>query len=135
MQRPLRTRLDLLRPSVSEQVTAKQLEQQKQERDRNFELGQLGTSVRDRNGSMDVWSVRKDGPVSKQVEVGSQVRKHHTDQLLPMWSHQHAATEPALTVESSEPGPAVVNNHGSLPQTRRKLSLSFWKRGGDMVYN
>ena len=69
LKRPLRTRLDLLKPSVQEHVSNKQLEQKKhhdvRSKDRFFQVGQpvLVRNFRDgawlcvcQRGSSDIWS-------------------------------------------------------------------------------
>ena len=93
MKRPLCTRLDLLKPSVQEHVSNKQLEQKKhhdvRSKDRFFQVGQPVLVRNFRDGPKWVpgcVSVRE-GPVTYGVEVNGQLWKRHADQLLDQRGH------------------------------------------------
>ena len=104
MKRQLRTRLDVLRPSVKNHVVAKQQEQQsyhdKRACDRSLDPGQQVLAKNWREGPQWVCGriLRRDGPVSYQVEIGSQVWKRHVDQL---WAYRGMEEVPAQVGEPS----------------------------------
>ena len=122
LKRKLRTRLDLLHPSVATQVAEKQMAQKKYHDQRSrhcqFEPGQT-VLVKNLRG-LPKWLpgkiIEKTGPVSYRVEVQGQVWRRHTDQLLatgdlePLTSHSpneivDLDVPPIVTptVETSEP--------------------------------
>ncbi len=88
LKRQLRTRLDLLKPSVEGHVHDKQLEQKKYHdqhaHQRSFVVGQLVLAKNLRDGPK--WLVgrilSKLGPVNYQVDVHGQIWKRHADQLM-----------------------------------------------------
>ena len=88
MKRPLRTRLDLLRPLVKEHVEAEQQQQQQyhdhRARKRGFEMERpvLARNFCEEPRWMQGQIVRKSRDVSYEVRLGDQVWKQHTDQLL-----------------------------------------------------
>ena len=86
--RPLRTRLDLLRPNVSSQVLGKQASQKLHHdlhsKSRDFVPGQI-VMVRDYRPNTDRWVrgkiVNQLGPVTYEVNIQGKVAKRHVDQL------------------------------------------------------
>ena len=84
----LRTRLDLLHPSVQTRVAEKQMTQKmyhdQRSRPRYFEIGQT-VLVKNLKG-MPKWLrgkvIEKTGPVSYRVEVNKKIWRRHADQLL-----------------------------------------------------
>lgn len=96
MRRQLRTRLDLLRPSVKQHVENKQQEQQKyhdrRARTRVFEVGQQVLVRNFRAGPRWIRGqvAEKNGAVSYRVKVGGETWKRHADQLLAHRGQQEA---------------------------------------------
>lgn len=88
MKRQLRTRLDLLLPSVKDHVQDKQARQQQHHdqktQTRVIEVGQLVLARNFREGPRWLQGrvVSKEGPVSYKVEVSGQIWNRHIDQLL-----------------------------------------------------
>ena len=88
LKRSLRTRLDLLRPSVQGHVETKQMDQKRFHDtgsvDRNFDVGQtvLVRNLRDGPKWLQGVIVEKSGPVSYRVDVQGQIWSRHIDQLL-----------------------------------------------------
>ena len=88
LKRNLRTRLDLLHPSVQTQVTEKQTKQKmyhdRGSRDCQFEQGQT-VLVKNLRG-LPKWLpgkvIERTGPLSYRVQVQGQIWRRHTDQLL-----------------------------------------------------
>ena len=96
MKRPLRTRLDLLRPSLSSRVLSRQADQKRlhdaHSKSREFEVGQsvLVRNLREGPKWLPGTIVEKTGPVSYRVEVSDQRWRRHADQLL---DHGSVVTE------------------------------------------
>ena len=88
LKRPLRTRLDVMRPTVEDRVISKQEEQRKchdkHARGRNLEEGEAVLVRQFRNGPKWIRGTvqKKRGPVSYEVKVGNQVWHRHANQLL-----------------------------------------------------
>ena len=88
MKRPLRTRLDLLRPSVQNRVQARQADQKRlhdaHSKFREFDVGQpvLVRNLRDGPKWVHGTVLEQTGPVSYRVQASDQVWRRHTDQLL-----------------------------------------------------
>ena len=88
LRHPLRTRLDLLRPSLRNRVLSKQADQKRchdaHTKFREFEVGQ-NVLVRNLRGGPK-WVpgtvLEQTGPVSYQVQVSDHVWRRHIDQLL-----------------------------------------------------
>lgn len=83
--RKLTTRLDLLKPNLSETVSKSQQKMVRSTRDRQYEVGD-SVSVRDYRGNHDAWIPgtihRKTGPVSYEVEIGHDTLwRRHSDQI------------------------------------------------------
>ena len=84
----IRTRLDLLKPSVPETVAQSQSQQKyhhdKQSHMRNFEIGThvLAQNFRGTSKWLPGVIVGKSGNVSYQVKVGSKIWNRHIDQIL-----------------------------------------------------
>ena len=91
LRRPLRTRLDLLKPKLTDKVSQRQ-ETQKRFHDgagtkeREFTEGQY-VLVENLRGTTPKWIsgkiVEKMGPVSYKVEIDGVMHRRHIDQLLP----------------------------------------------------
>ena len=91
LRRPLRTRLDLLKPKLTDKVSQRQ-ETQKRFHDgagtkeREFTEGQ-NVLVENLRGTTPKWIsgkiVEKMGPVSYKVEIDGVMHRRHIDQLLP----------------------------------------------------
>ena len=106
----LRTRLDLLRPSVAEHI-ARQQDLQKYHHDarnkaQDFDVGQSVMVENMRGGPkwLPGTVLEKAGPVPYRVQVGDMVWRRHTDQLLQTPWRRH----------TDQPMPAVVSE---LPPT------------------
>lgn len=88
LKRSLRTRLDVMRPSLEDKVVAKQQDQKKYHdqhaRERTFSVNQEVMVRNWREGPKWVRGTvqRKLGALSYEVEVGSQVWRRHANQLL-----------------------------------------------------
>ena len=88
LKRKVRTRLDLLKPSVEDHVHEKQMQQKKYHdehcRDRSYGVGQFVLVRNLRNGPNWVVGlvVTKLSPVTYEVKVNGQVWKRHADQLM-----------------------------------------------------
>lgn len=88
LKRSVRTRLDVMRPSLEEKVVSKQYEQKKYHdqhaRERNFSVNQEVMVRNWREGTKWVRGTvqRKLGALSYEVKVGSQVWRRHANQLL-----------------------------------------------------
>ena len=88
LKRPLRTRLDLLRPSLQSRVETKQANQKRlHDAHSKFRLFEVGQSVLVRNlREGPKWLtgtvLEQTGPVSYRVQVSDQIWRRHTDQLL-----------------------------------------------------
>ena len=97
LKRKLRTRLDLLHPSVATQVAEKQAAQKEYHDQRSrhcqFEPGQtvLVKNLRGQPKWLPGKIVEKSGPVSFRVEVQGQVWRRHADQLLATGDLEHLA--------------------------------------------
>ena len=83
--RKLSTRLDLIKPNLSDAVSKSQQNMVRSTRDRQYELGK-SVSVKDYRADTDKWIPgvihRKTGPVSYQVEIAPQVYwRRHTGQI------------------------------------------------------
>ena len=88
LKRQLRTRLDLLRPSLERKVAATQAKQKSyhdaHSKTREFEIGQA-VLVRNLLGEpkwLQGTVLEQTGPVSYKVQVGDRVWRRHVDQLL-----------------------------------------------------
>ena len=79
LKRSLRTRLDLLHPSVQTQVTERQTKQMYHDRDRQFEWGQT-VLVKNLRG-LPKWLpgkvIERTGPLSYRVQVQGQMWRRH----------------------------------------------------------
>ena len=88
LKRSLRTRLDLMRPSLRSRVEAQQALQKNQHdrhtKDRLFDVGQsvLARNLRAGPKWIPGVMVEKTGPVSYKVQVSDQIWRRHCDQLL-----------------------------------------------------
>ena len=88
LKRAIHTRLDLLHPSVEEQVANKQADQKRnrdmQSKDRQFNVGQtvLARNLRGEPKWLLGRILEKTGPVSYRVQVQGQIWRRHADQLL-----------------------------------------------------
>ena len=88
LKRHIKTRLDLLKPSISDTVTQTQSKQKfhhdKRSQMRNFEIGQhvLAQNFRGTPKWFPGVIVGKAGNVSYQVKVGNNIWNRHVDQLL-----------------------------------------------------
>ena len=88
LKRQIRTRVDLLKPSISEAITHNQSQQKhhndKQTKKRTFEIGEhvLVQNFRGTPKWLSGVIVGTAGKVSYQVRVGSQFLNRHVDQLL-----------------------------------------------------
>ena len=102
LKRQIRTRLDLLKPNVSEVITHSQSQQKyhydKQTKMRTFEVGEhvLVQNFRGAPKWLPGVIVGTAGNVSYQVKVGSQIWNRHVDQLLQ-------GTSSPITPRSSSP--------------------------------
>ena len=140
-KRTLRTRLDVMRPSLENEVVSKQQEQKKyhdqQVKERTFSVNQ-DVMVRNwRPGSKWVRGTvhKKLGAVSYEVRVGTEVWKRHVDQLL---SYTGNPMEPTRDTEVSSggdwPDSVPVNrnswegNHQSFPRYLWNQLPKLWKR-------
>ena len=91
LKRPIRTRLDLLRPNLEDKVTQKQ-ESQKRFLDnaghktREFILGQ-DVLVENLRSNIPKWItgkiLAKTGPLSYRIEIDGIIHRRHVDQMLP----------------------------------------------------
>jgi len=88
MKRPLRTRLDLLKPCLRSKVLSRQADQKRQHdahsRNCEFDVGEtvLARNLRDGPKWLTGTIVERTGPVSYRVQVNDQIWRRHTDQLL-----------------------------------------------------
>ena len=134
MKRPLKTRLDLLRPQLRSKVEGKQADQKQyhdiHSRDRSFDIGEnvLARNLRDGPKWLSGTIVEKTGPVSYKVQVRDQVWRRHTDQLLSsqLSPTDNTAGESQVTETDSE-NPLVVERpvrdlSVSLPEDTTDLS-------------
>ena len=118
LKRQIRTRLDLLKPSISETITHNQSQQKhhydKQTKMRTFEIGEhvLVQNFRGAPKWLSGVIVGTAGNVSYQVRVGSQIWNRHVDQLL------QGTTSP-ITPRSSSPDiiPCPTEDTDILPDT------------------
>ena len=108
LNRHLRTRLDLLHPSVSGRVTAKQAKQKEQHdehaRTRNFTVGQrvLVRNFRDGPKWVPGTLIARHGPLSFLVQVGEDVHwRRHVDHLLETVDSPHDASPPETVLPPS----------------------------------
>ena len=115
LKHSLRTKLDLLRPSLRSQVESKQADQKYyhdlHSREREFEVGQT-VSVRNLRGQpkwLEGTIIEKTGPVSYKVTVGDQVWRRHADQLLDR--------EFDLTITEDTDNVTTVPEPWSMPDT------------------
>ena len=124
MRRPLKTRLDLLRPQLRSKVVRKQADQKQRHDahscDREFDVGErvLARNLREGPKWLLGTILERTGPVSYRVQVGDQVWRRHTDQLL---SSQVTPTDDTagesqttISIESRNPR---VEHPVSLPAT------------------
>uniref|UniRef100_A0AAV2KT32 Integrase catalytic domain-containing protein n=1 Tax=Knipowitschia caucasica TaxID=637954 RepID=A0AAV2KT32_KNICA len=97
-KRTLRTRLDILKPSVTGVVhqsqVAQQQRRQQRSKARHFAVGE-SVLVRDYRRGEEKWAqglvMTQTGPVSYEVMVGAdKVWKRHVDQILPCTEQAHA---------------------------------------------
>ena len=113
MKCPLRTRLDLLRPSIQKRVQEKQADQKHyhdaHSKYREFDIGQsvLVRNLRDGAKWIPGTIVERTGPVSYRVQVSDQVWRRHTDQLL-----EHSVSSQSESVPETE----MLLPDTSLPQ-------------------
>lgn len=88
LKRQLRTRLDILRPSLERKVAAKQAEQKNyhdaHSKAREFLIGQtvLAQNLQGEPKWLKGTVLQKTGPVSYKVQVGDRIWRRHVDQLL-----------------------------------------------------
>ena len=88
LKRALRTRLDLLRPSLKDHVSQKQAQQSQQHnshsKDRQFDIGQpvLLRNLRGEPKWLEGTIIEKTGPVSYRVQVGDLIWRRHVDHIL-----------------------------------------------------
>ena len=107
LKRPLRTRLDRLRPSLRSQVVSKQADQKQlhdaHSRSRLFEIGQsvLVQNLRDGPKWLSGVIVEQTGPVSYRVQVSDQIWRRHADQLL---DHTRVVAEEQPAIQGREEG-------------------------------
>ena len=119
MKRPLRSRLDLLRPAVKSRVQAKQADQKRyhdvHSKVRQFDIGQpvLVRNLRDGPKWVSGTVIEQTGPVSYRVQVSDQIWRRHTDQILDYSSHSQ--TNDGSEVESFYTHPSTTPNADSQP--------------------
>ena len=115
LKRQLRTRLDLLRPSLESKVAAKQAEQKNyhdaHSKAREFVVGQtvLARNLKGEPKWLKGTIIEKTGPVSYKVQVGDRIWRRHVDQLLSAGSK---------TIEQS-PSDDYVHTSVQTEQTRQ----------------
>ena len=117
--RKLSTRLDLIKPNLSDTVSKSQQKMVRSTRDRQYELGE-SVSVKDYRADTDKWIPgvihRKTGPVSYQVEIAPHVFwRRHTDQIQNACWSQPGETKYDLPVSGGsfdipDPPPLIVEH-------------------------
>lgn len=126
MGRPLRCRLDLLKPDIAKRVKKNTQSAHPQEKHmRHFNIGD--TVLARSYGRGDPWTVgvvtKKTGPISYQVQVGSSVWRRHLNQLrsceLPV-----TQVVPESTATATEPSfiPQDLSVEHSIPSTETSTS-------------
>ena len=119
MKRPLRSRLDLLRPAVKSRVQAKQADQKRyhdvHSKGRQFDIGQsvLVRNLRDGPKWVSGTVIEQTGPVSYRVQVSDQIWRRHIDQILDYSSRSQ--TNDGSEVESFYTPPSTTPNADSQP--------------------
>ena len=126
--RPLRTRLDILKPDIARKVADKQAEQVKTRgatKMREFTVGQK-VAVRDYRAKPHKWVTgtinAKTGPLSYKVNVGGQIWRRHVDQLKDTATPEPEAREIPETNQANYPAPALQqreNNRPAQPENNR----------------
>ena len=112
MKRPLKTRLDLLRPQLRSKVVGKQADQKQRHdahsRDRDFDIGEnvLARNLREGPKWVPGTILERTGPVSYRVQVRDQIWRRHTDQLLSSQVSPTDETDPTAEPEMRNP---IVN--------------------------
>ena len=107
LKRPVRTRLDLLRPTVESKVLQKQADQKNthdnHSKSHSFNVGQsvLARNLRGEPKWVLRCVVEQTGPVSYKIQVGDIIWRRHTDQLLDLKSSP-LPTESGVVVPNSE---------------------------------
>ena len=110
----IRTRLDILRPDISAQLTQQQATQKNTHdrcsRERQFDVGQsvLVENVRGTPKWILGTIVEKTGPISYRVQVGDQLWRRHIDQLLEA-TDSFCSDSQEHTEESDEYGFVLPN--------------------------
>ena len=109
LKRQLRTRLDLLRPSLERKVAATQAKQKSyhdaHSKTREFEIGQA-VLVRNLLGEpkwLQATVLEQTGPVSYKVQVGDRVWRRHVDQLLEAGAEGVERNVESYPVTGTEP--------------------------------
>ena len=123
MKRPLKTRLDLLRPQIRSKVEGKQADQKQRHdlhsTDREFDIGEnvLARNLREGPKWLPGTIIEKTGPVSYRVQVRDQVWRRHTDQLLSsqLSPTDDTAGESQMTDTDPASLPVVERPAGGLP--------------------
>ena len=119
--RPLRTRLDILKPDIARKVADKQAEQVKTRgatKMREFTVGQK-VAVRDYRAKPHKWVTgtinAKTGPLSYKVNVGGQIWRRHVDQLKDTAAPETEAREIPETNQANYPAPALQQQENNRP--------------------
>ena len=122
LRRPIRTRLDMLKPNLENKVTQKQ-ESQKRFHDnggnkmREFVLGQ-NVLFENLRSTTPKWItgkiIAKTGPLSYKVEIDGIIHRRHVDQMLP------SKAQAVVTDKNAEEDifiPTPVHNHPTAPES------------------
>ena len=113
MNRPLRSRIDLLKPNLRREVQNKQFNTLSSEAARSFDVGQ---QVLARDYRENKWTpgriVTRNGPLMYEVDVGEQTWRRHVDQLLNV---QPNSTSELPASNQQDPTPDSPSNTQLIP--------------------
>ena len=126
--RPIRTRLDILKPDIARKFADKQAEQLKTRgatKMREFTVGQK-VAVRDYRAKPHKWVTgtiyAKTGPLSYQVKVGGQIWRRHVDQLKDTAAPETESRDIPETNEAYYPAPQQPDNNRPVqPENNRPV--------------